>query len=53
MWLSKQESARTRRAYRLDVRDFMRTLSIAAPEELRHPDHKAVIAWQRFLRTRT
>jgi site-specific recombinase XerD len=50
IWLSKQKSARTRRAYRLDVQHFMHTLSIATPEELRQADHKAVIAWERFMR---
>jgi integrase/recombinase XerD len=50
IWLQKQKSARTRRAYRLDVQHFMRTLSITAPEELRQADHKAVIAWERFMR---
>jgi site-specific recombinase XerD len=50
IWLSKQKSARTRRAYRLDVEHFMRTLSIASPEELRQADTKAVIAWERFMR---
>jgi hypothetical protein len=35
IWLQKQKSARTRRAYRLDVQHFMRTLSITTPEELR------------------
>jgi integrase/recombinase XerD len=50
IWLQKQKSARTRRAYRLDVRHFMRTLSITTPEELRQADHKAVIAWERFMR---
>jgi integrase/recombinase XerD len=49
-WLSKQKSARTRRAYRLDVQHFMRSLSIATPEELRQADHKAVIAWERYMR---
>jgi hypothetical protein len=44
IWLLKQKSARTRRAYRLDVQHFMRTLAITAPEELRQADHKAVIA---------
>jgi site-specific recombinase XerD len=48
--LSKQKSARTRRAYRLDVQHFMRTLSITSPEELRQADHKAVIAWERYMR---
>jgi integrase/recombinase XerD len=50
IWLSKQKSARTRRAYRLDVQHFMRTLGITSPEELRQADHKAVIAWERYMR---
>ena len=50
IWLSKQRSARTRRAYRLDVKCFMRTLSIASPEEFRRADHRAVIAWERYMR---
>jgi integrase/recombinase XerD len=50
IWLSKQKSARTRRAYRLDVQHFMRTLGIASVEELRQVDHKAVIAWERYMR---
>jgi integrase/recombinase XerD len=48
--LSKQKSARTRRAYRLDVQHFMRTLSITTPAELRQVDHKAMIAWERYMR---
>src|SRR5437870_13390889 len=50
IWLKKQKSKRTRRAYRLDVQHFMRTLSITTPAELRQADHKAVIAWERFMR---
>jgi site-specific recombinase XerD len=50
VWLQKQKSARTRRAYRLDVQHFMRTLGITTPAELRQADHKAVIAWERFMR---
>ena len=42
IWLSKQKSARPRRAYRLDVQHLMRTLGITSPEELRQADHKAV-----------
>ena len=34
IWLAKQKSPRTRRAYKLDVRHFMRTLSIRSYEEL-------------------
>jgi integrase/recombinase XerD len=50
IWLAKQKSARTRRAYRLDVTHFMRTLGIVGVDELRQADHKAVIAWERFMR---
>ncbi len=35
---------------RLDVQHFMRTLSITNPEKLRQADHKAVIAWERYMR---
>jgi hypothetical protein len=50
IWLSEQKSARTRRAYRLDVQHFIRTLSVATVEERRQADHKAVIAWERYMR---
>src|ERR1700730_2032769 len=50
IWLQKQKSARPRRAYRLHVQHFMRTLGIATPAELRQADHKAVIAWERYMR---
>ena len=50
IWLQKQKSPRTRRAYRLDVQHFMRTLGITTPAELRQADHKAVIAWERYMR---
>jgi integrase/recombinase XerD len=50
IWLQKQKSRRTRRAYRLDVQHFMRTMSITTPEELRQADHKATIAWEQVMR---
>ena len=50
VWLAQQKSARTRRAYRLDVAHFMRTVDIRSPDELRQVDHRAVIAWERFMR---
>jgi hypothetical protein len=50
IWLQKQKSARTRRAYRLDVQHFMATLRIGTVDELRQVDHKAVIAWERYMR---
>jgi site-specific recombinase XerD len=50
IWLAKQKSRRTRRAYKQDVRHFMRTLNIRSYEELRTVDHRAVIAWERIMR---
>jgi integrase/recombinase XerD len=50
IWLAKQKSKRTRRAYKQDVRHFMRTLTIRSYEELRQVDHRAVIAWERIMR---
>jgi len=50
IWLQKQKSARTRRAYRLDVRHFMAMLDITTSDELRQVDHRAVIAWERAMR---
>jgi integrase/recombinase XerD len=49
-WLAKQKSPQTRRAYRLDVRHFMRTLGITTTAALRQVDHRAVIAWERMQR---
>jgi integrase/recombinase XerD len=50
IWVAMQKSARTRRAYRLDVQHFMRTLAITTSDELRQVDHRAVIAWERIMR---
>ena len=50
IWLAKQKSKRTRRAYKLDVQNFMRTLNIHSYDELRQVDHRAVIAWERIMR---
>jgi integrase/recombinase XerD len=50
IWLAKQKSKRTRRAYKQDVLHFMRTLNIRSYEELRQVDHRAVIAWERIMR---
>ena len=40
IWLAKQKSLRTRRAYWLDVQHFIRTLGIVSIDELRQADHK-------------
>ena len=37
IWLDKQKSKRTRRAYRLDVQHFMRTLSITSRRSCARP----------------
>jgi integrase/recombinase XerD len=50
IWLAKQKSKRTRRAYKQDVQHFMRTITIRSYEELRTVDHRAVIAWERIMR---
>ena len=50
VWLAKQKSARTRRAYKQDVAHFIRTLNIASYAELRQVDHRAVIAWEHAMR---
>jgi len=50
IWLAKQKSKQTRRAYRLDVRHFMRALGITTTAALRQVDHRAVIAWERMQR---
>jgi integrase/recombinase XerD len=50
VWLASQKSAHTRRAYKLDVAHFMKTLGITTPDQLRRVDHRAVIAWERIMR---
>ena len=50
VWLASQKSVRTRRAYRLDVAHFMRTLGVTTPSQLRQVDHRAVTAWERVMR---
>ncbi len=50
VWLASQKSARTRRAYKLDVAHFMKTLGITTPDQLRQVDHRAVIAWEDIMR---
>jgi integrase/recombinase XerD len=50
IWLAKQKSRQTRRAYRLDVRHFMRAFDITTSDHLRQVDHRAVMAWERMQR---
>ena len=47
LWLQGQLSTHTRRAYKEDVRHFMRTLNVTTQDELRQVSRAAVIAWTR------
>ncbi len=49
-WLASRKSPRTRRAYRQDVEHFMRTIGIRSVDELRSMDHRAVLAWEAYMR---
>jgi hypothetical protein len=50
VWPASQKSARTRRAYKLNVAYLMKTLGITTLDMLRQVDHRAVIAWERIMR---
>ena len=50
VWLASRKSPRTRRAYRQDVEHFMRTIGIRSVDELRGMDHRAVPAWEAYMR---
>jgi Phage integrase, N-terminal SAM-like domain len=50
VWLASRKRVETRRAYRHDVRHFLRTLGITSPDERRQVDRKAVVAWERHMR---
>ena len=47
VWLESQQSPETRRAYRTDVRHFMRTIGITDTADFRKVDRMAVVAWKR------
>lgn len=49
LWLQGQRSPETRRAYRADVRHFVRALQVGSAEELRRVDRAAVIHWIRAM----
>lgn len=49
VWLEGLESARTRRAYRNDVADFVASLGVRSSEELYATTPAAIIAWRRQL----
>ena len=50
VWPASRKSPRTRRAYRTDVEHFMQAIGIRSVDELRRVDHKAVLAWEAYMR---
>ncbi len=50
VWLASRKSPQTRKAYQADVRHFMHVVGIKNADQLRSVDHKAVIAWERYMR---
>ncbi len=52
VWLADQRSEQTRRAYRLDVQDFIACLGIASHAELRQAGRAAVVGWRRMMADR-
>lgn len=49
-WLASRKSPRTRRAYRHDVQHFIRVLGVRSTDDLRRVDHRAVLAWESYMR---
>jgi site-specific recombinase XerD len=50
VWLASRKSPNTRKAYAHDVQHFIRMLGITSQHALRRVDHKAVVAWERYIR---
>ena len=51
-WFANIENANTRRAYKIDVRDFMNFAGIHHAEEFRLVKRSHLIAWRKQLETR-
>ena len=51
-WFANLGSARTRRAYMVDLRDFMAFVGIRRPEEFPIVSRSHVIAWRKSLEGR-
>ena len=51
-WLANILNKHTRRAYRNDVKDFMRFTGIERPEEFRNVTRSHIIAWRKTFETR-
>jgi site-specific recombinase XerD len=51
-WFANIDNPRTRRAYRIDIHDFMGFVGIARPEEFRIVTRAHVLAWRKDLEGR-
>jgi site-specific recombinase XerD len=51
-WFANIDNPRTKRAYRIDVQDFMKFVGVAKPEEFRTVARAHVIAWRKSLEER-
>jgi len=51
-WFANITNPRTRRAYRIDLHDFMSFVGIRIPEEFRTVTRSHVIAWRKLVETR-
>ena len=51
-WFANIDNPRTRRAYRIDLQDFMRFVGINRPEEFRTVTRAHVLAWRKSLEQR-
>lgn len=51
-WFANIENPRTRRAYRIDLHDFMSFVGIATPAEFRTVTRSHVIAWRKVVEPR-
>ena len=52
-WFANLDNPRTRRAYRIDLHEFMTFVGITVPEEFRTVTRAHVIAWRKSLEART
>jgi site-specific recombinase XerD len=52
-WFANIDNRRTRRAYQIDLRDFMQFVGIRQPEEFRLVTRAHLIAWRKHLEQRT
>jgi hypothetical protein len=51
-WFANIDNPRTRRAYRIDIHEFMAFMGIGQPEEFRKATRAHVLAWRKDLETR-